>query len=251
MNNDLTQNSHFPSSNAGAVRLSLTMPHPISSLANGAHWLSAFAFLLIWSLIVATRLSGAEAPLYSMDFESAKLDSVPEEFLVLDGGFAVKKEDDNQFLELPGAPLETYGVLFGPNEKEGLAVSARIYGTNRGRRYPAFSVGLNGVAGFRLQVAPAKRSLELFKGDENLWSQPYTWKSGTWTHFRLQLRKVNDTAWQVEGKAWPESDPEPREWMVVHRETTAPYAGRPSIWGKPFSGTPIRFDNLIVSAAQP
>src|SRR5205807_3151639 len=105
---------------------------------------------------------------YENDFEKTELNKVPDDFLVLDGQFAVKEEGGNKFLELPGAPLDTFGVLFGPTEKEGNAVSARISGTGKGRRYPTFAVGLNGqgTSAYKLQVTPAKKALELFKGDE-------------------------------------------------------------------------------------
>src|ERR1051325_6506786 len=122
-------------------------------------------------------------PVYENDFEQAPVDKVPDDFLVLDGQFAVKEEGGNKFLELPGAPVDAFGVLFGPTEKEGAAVSARILGTGKGRRYPAFGVGLNGQgsAAYRLQVSPAKKALELFKGDEVKSTVPYEWKSGAWT----------------------------------------------------------------------
>src|SRR5207302_5856033 len=120
-----------------------------------------------------------EKPLYENDFEQSELDKVPDDFLVLDGQFAVKAEGGNKFLELPGAPLDTFGALFGPTEKEGTAVSARIFGTAKGRRYPTFGVGLNGqgTSAYRLQVSPAKKALELFKGDEVKASAPYEWQS--------------------------------------------------------------------------
>src|SRR5436190_21208204 len=104
--------------------------------------------------------------LYENDFEKAALDKVPDDFLVLDGQFAVKEEGGNKFLELPGAPLDSFGVLFGPTEKEGTAVSARIFGTHKGRRYPTFAIGLNGQGStaFRLQVSPARKALELYRG---------------------------------------------------------------------------------------
>src|SRR5687767_2573183 len=101
-------------------------------------------------------------PLYETDFEKAQIDKVPDDFLVLDGGFAVKEESGNKSLELPGAPLETFGVLFGPTESSGLAVTARIQGTGKGRRFPTFAVGLNGVSGYKLQISPAKKLVELF-----------------------------------------------------------------------------------------
>ena len=58
-------------------------------------------------------------PLYENNFESAEVGKVPDDFLVLDGGFAVKSDGTNKFLELPGAPLDSFGVLFGPTEKDG------------------------------------------------------------------------------------------------------------------------------------
>ena len=104
-------------------------------------------------------------PLYENNFAGATPGTVPEDFLVLDGQFAVKEEGGNKFLELPGAPLDAFGVLFGPTEKDGIAVSARIFGTAKGRRFPAFAVSLNGVGGYKLQISPAKKLVELYKGD--------------------------------------------------------------------------------------
>src|SRR6266705_1564487 len=70
-------------------------------------------------------------PLYENDFEQAALDKVPDDFLVLDGQFTVKEEGGNKFLELPGAPLDTYGVLFGPTEKERRRTDCRCHPPKR------------------------------------------------------------------------------------------------------------------------
>src|SRR5437879_5945681 len=91
--------------------------------------------------------------LYENNFEKAEPGKLPDELLVLDGAFVVKAEGGNQFLELPGAPLDTFGLLFGPTESTNVAVSARIYGTGKGRRFPTFGLGLNGVGGYKLQVS--------------------------------------------------------------------------------------------------
>ena len=212
-------------------------------MRNWIVYLTAF----IW---VAGRLAAAENPagttLYENDFDKAELGSIPDDFLVLNGEFAVKEAKGNRFLELPGAPLESYGVLFGPTEKEGVAVSARIYSESKGRRYPAFAVGLNGVVGYRLQISPAKRLLELYKGDNVVASMPYQWPTATWTRFALQVRKAGGTEWQVEGKVWKEGGQEPAEWMLHYKETAEPLPGQASIWGRPYSGKPILFDDLVV-----
>ena len=203
---------------------------------------------MIW--IAASTAYAAEAqPIYTNSFDKAEIDKVPDDMLVLDGGFAVKEEGGNKFLELPGAPLETFGVLFGPTETNGLAVTARIRGTGKGRRFPTFAIGLNGVGGYKLQVSPAKKLLELVKGEEIVASAPLAWESGSWTVLRLQSRKVKDGEFKVEGKAWKQGDAEPKEWQISRSETAGAPAGRASVWGMPFAGTPIHFDDLIVARA--
>ena len=102
------------------------------------------ALCLAVAALAAPVLAQEQKSLYENNFDKAELNKVPDDFLVLDGQFAVKEEGGERFLELPGAPLDTFGVLFGPTEKEGDAVSARIFGTGKGRRYPTFAVGLNG-----------------------------------------------------------------------------------------------------------
>src|SRR6266850_7518441 len=72
---------------------------------------------------------------YQQDFEKAEIGKVPEDFLVLDGGFVVKEEQGNKFLELPGAPLESFAVQFGPAETDNLSVAAVIIGSAKGRRF--------------------------------------------------------------------------------------------------------------------
>ncbi len=204
--------------------------------------------LLALITTLALPLAAQDAkPVYENNFEKAELDKVPADFLVLDGAFEVKADGGNRFLELPGAPLDTFGVLFGPTEKDGLAVSARIFGTLKGRRFPSFGVGLNGVGGFRLLVSPAKKLVELYKGDDVKLTAPFEWQTGVWAKLKLQLRKVKDGEWKVEGKVWPESAKEPAAWTITFDETAETPAGRPSIWGNPFSGTPIRFDDLVVT----
>ncbi|MST00316.1 MAG: hypothetical protein EXS29_03255 [Pedosphaera sp.] len=207
-------------------------------------------FVAMLAVVGAMEMQAAPAkPLFVETFEKAALEKVPEGMLVLDGEFAVKAEGGNKFLELPGAPLETFGVLFGPSQAADVTVAARIHGTGKGRRFPVFGVGLNGVGGYRLQVAPAKKMLDLYKGEDLKVSVPLAWESGKWTHLRLSIRSLNSGGLAVVGKAWQEGAPEPAAWAIQHTEAEASPAGRASIWGNPFSGTPIRFDDLSLTPA--
>src|SRR5665213_1433805 len=132
----------------------------------------------------------AETILYQNDFEKDELDKPPAGFLVLDGDFAVKQIDGNKVLELPGAPLDAFGALFGHATNGNLTVSARVYGTGHGRRFPIFAIGLNGGAGYKLQVSPAKDALEIYHGDNALAATPFKWKTATWTSLRLHIHSV-------------------------------------------------------------
>ena len=204
---------------------------------------------LMMAASLAGTVSAQTKPLYENNFEQTELEKVPAEMLVLDGGFAVKAEGGNKFLELPGAPLETYGVLFGPSEPSGIAVAARVHGTGKGRRFPTFGVGLNGVGGYRLQVSPGKKLLELYQGDAVIASAPFAWTSDAWTQLRLQTRKTADGHWKVEGKAWKQGDAEPAAWSISLDADKELAAGKASVWGAPYSTTPVRFDDLVVSKA--
>ena len=208
---------------------------------------------IAWITLCTLSLSvlAQTKPLYENNFEKAEVGKVPEDFLVLEGGFAGKEEGGNKFLELPGTPLDSFAVQFGPAESSNVAVSARIKGAGKGRRFPVFGVGLNGVAGYKLQLSPGKKLLELYKDQELKASVAYEWKSGEWTSLRLQISKTKDGAWKVEGKAWLQGSPEPAQWLLTADEKEEPSAGRASIFGSPYSGTPIQFDDLVVASLTP
>ena len=105
------------------------------------------------------------------------------------------------------------------------------------------------MSGYKLQVAPGKTALELLKDQEVKASVPWDWKSGTWMKLRLQVRKVKDGEWKIEGKAWPQNGAEPMGWTLTFEEKEDPVAGRASVLGSPFSGTPIWFDDLVAEKA--
>ncbi len=186
--------------------------------------------------------------LYDQDFSKATVDQVPDDLLVLDGQFAVKDDAGNKLLELPGAPLDTFGVAFGPNQANGVEVQARIRGTKTGRKFPTFAAGLNGVTGYKLRVSPSKSAIELVKGDDVKATVPFQWKSGEWTQVKLQVIKAEGGV-TVQGKAWQAGD-EPKEWTLSFKDDQPLNQGKAGVWGMPFSGTAIQFDDLKVVAAE-
>ncbi|MCE9610610.1 MAG: hypothetical protein K8R23_10490 [Chthoniobacter sp.] len=199
--------------------------------------------------VLALATGQAAEPLYHNDFATAEPGKVPAEFMVMSGDFLLREDaKDGRFLELPGEPLDTFGLLFGPTPKGDVTASARFFGTKKGRKFPAFGVSLGGVGGYRLQVSAAKKTLEIFQGDEARQSVAYEWPDASWTSLRVQVRK-DAAGWIVEGKAWPAGTPEPAAWTITYTTKAEPPAGRPGIWGSPYSGTPIRFADLDLSPA--
>lgn len=195
--------------------------------------------------LAALTLYAAE-PLYQTNFEKTKTGEVPEDFLVLDGDFAVKQEEGNKYLELPGAPLDAFGFMFGPSARHGNEISARMFGTKKGRRYPVFGIALNGVNGYRLQVAPAKRAIELLKGSAVMAKVPFRWGGGEWLRLALRVEQTGAAEWTVSGRVWADGKKAPAKPTITHKETKEPRNGKPSIWGSPYSGTPIRYDDIVV-----
>ena len=211
-------------------------------------------FIFITATIVALAASAqtpADRVFFKSDFESANAESVPEELMVLAGQFSVKEIDGNKALELPGAPLEDFGALFGPAESESVAVRARVLSEGTKRLAPRFGVGLSGVSGYRLLVAPGQKALQLQRDQQVVASAPFEWKPGTWTSLHLQIRKVSEGKWIIEGRAWADGTPEPKDWPISFEVSEAPPAGKPSIWGAPYSGKPILFDDLSVISLRP
>jgi len=195
---------------------------------------------------LAAFTAQAAEPLYQNNFEKTKIGEVPDDFLVLDGDFAVKQEGGNKYLELPGAPLDAFGFMFGPSARHGNEISARMFGTKKGRRYPVFGIALNGVNGYRLQVAPAKRAIELLKGSAVVAKVPFRWGGGEWLRLALRVEQTGAAEWTVSGRVWAGGKKAPAKPTITHKEAKEPRNGKPSIWGSPYSGTPIRYDDIVV-----
>jgi hypothetical protein len=194
-------------------------------------------------------LLAADAPspiAYSNDFEKAEIGKVPDEFMVLDGPFAVRQVDGNKCLELAGDPIGAFGALFGPAGITGSEVSARIWAAPTGKRFPEFGIGANDAGGYKLMLLPGQHKLELRKGDAAAGTSNFEWSPSSWTCFKLRIAQVNQS-WIVQGKAWKQGQAEPTEWPLTVHDPEAPSPGRASIWGNDYSERPIRFDDLRVS----
>jgi hypothetical protein len=206
----------------------------------------------VWAALCCAAVALGAAEKYHTDVSGAELGKLPSDVQAVTGGYKVATFENDKVLELPGEPLDVFGLLFGPPGAAEVDVRARAWSAASGRRTPEFGVGTGDVAGYRLMLLPASRRLELRRGDEPVTSveMKEPWRSGTWTLLRLRVAKQANGHWSVQGKAWPAQGTEPQDWQLSYDAAQAPHAGRASVWGVPFSGQPIRFDDLSVEPAK-
>lgn len=202
----------------------------------------------VWLAIVLLAAAGAgpsTQPVLSYDFERSSV--LPEDVLVLAGEFSVKKEDNNSYLELTPAPIDSYAVLFGREDATATSILARIFASSAGKRFPEFGVGLAGSAGYKLRLMPATGQLQLLKNEDVLAIAPYVWTTSTWTTFHLRITEPAAGKLRLEGKAHPSDKAVPAEWMLSFTDADDdPPKGRAGIFASPYSETPIRFDDIVV-----
>lgn len=200
------------------------------------------ALCTLYICLSLSAISASGSPLYEQDFQNNSDGSTPEDFLVLGGDFSVQSGT----LVLPGAPLNKFGAVFGPDNEGDLEISARIRSEQRGRLTPSFGIGLYGLGGYVLNASASRKTLELFRGREVIRKTSFAWTPATWTNMKLAVSSTSDTSWRVRGKAWSEQAQEPAHWQIEHESSQAPTQGRASIWGQPYSGKPIQYDDITI-----
>lgn len=209
---------------------------------------------LLWFpcfLLFAGWLSAEEKPVLTEDFSSYTAGAEPDLF-ILTGVFTVETEEGgNQVLQIGTGELVDATVQVGDSLKSGAEVTVRVKGLQQRRSFPRFGVGLHGKAGFQLRVAPAARAVELLKGEEVIQTVPFTWAAGQWHVLRLRVEGIANAGWSVSGWVWPEAAPQPEQALIEYIAEKSTLQGKTSLFGTPFSGQPIQFDDVRVTALDP
>ncbi|MDG2125242.1 MAG: hypothetical protein P8J87_16175 [Verrucomicrobiales bacterium] len=179
-----------------------------------------------------------------LGFEDGTTGEEPEGLFVIEGEFTVIESGGGKAIQIAAAPLVETGAIFGESMKNaGGVVSVRVKAAKKRRSYPRFGVGLHGLSGYRLRAVPAAKQLELVKNEEVVATVPLTWVSGVWTTIELSLLPVGD-GWKVEGRIWAEGEERPEEADLELEGAVKPKSGKASIWGTPYAGLPIVFDDV-------
>ena len=186
---------------------------------------------------------------FEESFSSMEVGSEPENLFILDGAYAVSEEDDNRRLTLPGSPVGDFGLLFGPRVREkSLELSFSFLGTKKGRRLPALAAGLGGVRSYRFRLNAATKQIILTRQDVEIGKVAYQWESGAWCQVRFQALPGDGESTRIRLKLWKRAEEEPGEWLFDEIDRSAFAGGKCALWGYPYAGTPIHFDDLKIES---
>jgi hypothetical protein len=196
-------------------------------------------------LLLAATAAYAEPKKFAFDCESWAEGEPPKEVFVVEGSIKVAAKDGNKALEIGVGELVDANALLGDSANGSASIEARVFGTKQGRSMPRFGIGVHGQSGYRLVVYAAQKQLQLMKSDEVIQAVPYTWASDAWLRLKLEVKKSADDKWTITCKAWPADAAEPAA-AITHEDATLKGQGKCSIWGTPFSNTPIYFDDVKI-----
>ncbi|MEM7146154.1 MAG: hypothetical protein AAF591_13530 [Verrucomicrobiota bacterium] len=182
----------------------------------------------------------------ALDLSSVETGAEPPGVFVIEGSFKVSELDGERVVEMGTEPAEECMMLFGDTLRGGATVRAKIKAGKKGRSYPSFGVGLYGVSGYRLRVAPSRKALEIVDGDEAVASREYAWGGDGWTWVELGVASPEAGRWVVEGRSWDEDSERPEEAMVRFEFEDDRVMGKAAILATPYTGMPTYFGELEV-----
>jgi hypothetical protein len=187
-----------------------------------------------------------------IDFEEYEAGSGADDLFIIEGSFKFAEEEGgNKILELEPRPLAESGIIFGKSLKGAATVTAKIKAQKKRRSAPRFGIGLHGISGYRFRVVPARNIVELVKSEEPVKSAEFKWTSGDWAHVKLSIEPaMAEGKWVINGWVWKDGDkPTPGPVISLTAEGK-PGQGKASIWGTPYSGTPILYDDIVITDQQ-
>lgn len=194
--------------------------------------------------LVANQACAGDLKKLSYDCEKWTAGEPPAEVFVVDGTVRIKEKDGNKAIEIGIDPLVDGCAMLGNSANGSASIQTRVFASKSGRSFPRFGIGIHGQSGYRLIVLCAKNELQLVKNDQVIKSAPIAWTSDAWINLKLQAIKDAQGKWNISGKAWPANAAEPAEPQIKQEDSDLKGQGKCSIWGTPFSGTPIYFDDV-------
>lgn len=201
---------------------------------------------LFWAVVSLS--SAQELKKFEVKADEWPEGAPPAEVFIVDGRVEVTAKDGNKALVIhPGTELVDASAQLAVSAAGSASIEARVFASKRGRSAPRFGISVHGMSGWRLYVTPAKKQLELVKADQIVASVPFTWKSEAWLNLKLEAQKGEGDAWSITGTAWAEGEAVPPAPQLKQEDKGLKGQGKCAVWGTPFSGTPIYFDDIRIA----
>ena len=214
----------------------------------------ALAATAIPSPTAADEAAGLKSE--TITFDDQEPGDLADEFFVIDGNFSVIEADgdgeEGRLVRVAGEPLVDSGVLVGGSSNGPAAILAKVRAHRVGRSFPRAGVGLHGLAGHQLRLVPARREVEFAINEETVMAAPLeNFASGEWYWLELRVDGNDEDGWTVTGHVWLDGEDKPEEPVLKRELETLRVTGRASLWGTPYSGREIDFDEVTVEWTQP
>ena len=148
---------------------------------------------------------------FEENFSQLPPQSEPESLFILDGSFLINENKDGKELKLSGSPVGDFGFMFGPRVRE--------------------------------------KAMELnftFLDDILITEKGLPWESDKWWKSRFQVIPLKPNKNLLRLKIWPRDSEEPKTWLVEHTDNVLFQGGKCVIWGYPYAGTPIHYDDIKI-----
>ena len=172
---------------------------------------------------------------------------VPAEVFVLDGKVSIAEKDGGKAIMIdPGTELVEASAQLGDSAAGSAVIQTKVFASKKGRSSPRFGISVHGMNGPRLYVNPAKKQLELVRGDQTLASVPFAWASDAWLNLRLEAKKADGDKWSVTGSVWGDKETAPATPQIKHELPGLKGQGKCTLWATPYSNTPIYFDSIQI-----
>ncbi|MDG1326355.1 MAG: hypothetical protein P8P49_11360 [Opitutales bacterium] len=184
---------------------------------------------------------------FSESFSNISTGEEPENMFILDGEFLVQRNEGNKVLELAGSPVGDFGFLFGSRIKDkAMELQFSFHSTRQGRRYPAIAAGIGGMRGYRFRWNASARKILLFRDEVLLVEKIISWESSTWWQIRFQVLPHLEGKNLIRLKLWQKGNQEPQDWFIEHEDQFSFKGGKCVLWGFPYAGNAIHFDDLNI-----
>ena len=184
---------------------------------------------------------------FEENFSQLPSQSEPESLFILDGSFLINENKDGKELKLSGSPVGDFGFMFGPRVREkAMELNFTFLSTKQGRRYPAIAAGIGGMRGYRFRWNPSTRKILIFNDDTLITEKGLPWESDQWWKIRFQVIPLKPNKNLLRLKIWPRDSEEPKTWLVEHTDNVLFQGGKCVIWGYPYAGTPIHYDDIKI-----